>query len=59
MKNKIKFYFTRAFFDGMFFALLLVNTILYAGAETTYMYGDADNDTYYTYIDRNSIILYN
>lgn len=27
MKNKIKFYFTRAFFDGMFFALSLVNTI--------------------------------
>lgn len=26
MKNKIKFYFTRAFFDGMFFALSLVNT---------------------------------
>jgi hypothetical protein len=26
MKNKIKFYFTRAFFDGMFFALALVNT---------------------------------
>ena len=25
MKNKIKFYFTRAFFDGMFFALVLVN----------------------------------
>lgn len=27
MKNKIKFYFIRAFFDGMFFALTLVNTI--------------------------------
>lgn len=27
MKNKIKFYFTRAFFDGMFFALSIVNTI--------------------------------
>lgn len=27
MKNKIKFYFTRAFLDGMFFALSLVNTI--------------------------------
>ena len=27
MKNKIKFYFIRAFFDGMFFALSLVNTI--------------------------------
>ena len=27
MKNKIKFYFARAFFDGMFFALALVNTI--------------------------------
>jgi hypothetical protein len=27
MKNKIKFYFTRAFFDGMFFALALVNTV--------------------------------
>lgn len=27
MKNKIKFYFIRAFFNGMFFALTLVNTI--------------------------------
>lgn len=26
MKNKIKFYFTRAFLNGMFFALALVNT---------------------------------
>ena len=26
MKNKIKFYFTRALLDGMFFALSLVNT---------------------------------
>ena len=25
MKNKINFYFARAFFDGMFFALVLVN----------------------------------
>lgn len=25
MKNKINFYFTRAFFDGMFFALVVVN----------------------------------
>lgn len=25
MKNKIKFYFARSFFDGMFFALILVN----------------------------------
>ena len=27
MKNKIKFYFTRALLDGMFFALSVVNTI--------------------------------
>ena len=27
MKNKIKFYFIRAFFDGMFFTLTLVSTI--------------------------------
>lgn len=27
MKNKINFYFARAFFDGMFFALSIVNTI--------------------------------
>lgn len=27
MKNKIKFYFIRAFFDGMFFTLILVNAI--------------------------------
>lgn len=27
MKNKIKFYFIKAFFDGIFFTLMLVNAI--------------------------------
>ena len=27
MKNKIKFYFIKAFFDGVFFTLMLVNAI--------------------------------